>query len=339
MLFVDEAYQLNAARGGSFMSEAVDEIVGCLTHPDFQHRMVVVLAGYSQDMAQILDTNQGLASRFTESVSFPDFDAPAVRDLALLLLKKDDPTLKGIGQDRDELLALARQLVKTSKFSNGRDVVTWVDKARRVMARSLETGKKARQAVVTLQHLRTALSEHTNDRKLTAASYVDQDSVASMPVAEMTATATPVATRARVRNRVDAAVTEDEQESPAGEASPMALTENLFGAVDAKTIASLQAYMDEHGLASKDGVARLRADPDLIKQVKLKLVQDHGHSEREAAAQLEAWSSAQDDLEEQLKQLEEQKQSKTLLQIPIWACQVCGRANNPTLLATWPLRS
>ena len=35
VLFIDEAYQLDPARGGHYMTEAVDELVGALTEEEF----------------------------------------------------------------------------------------------------------------------------------------------------------------------------------------------------------------------------------------------------------------------------------------------------------------
>ena len=60
MLFIDEAYQLNPARGGSYMTEAVDELVKGLTSPEFQGRVLVVLAGYERDIDEMLAVNTGL---------------------------------------------------------------------------------------------------------------------------------------------------------------------------------------------------------------------------------------------------------------------------------------
>lgn len=40
------------------MSEAVDELVKCLTHADFQSKMVVILAGYESDIDDMLAVNQ-----------------------------------------------------------------------------------------------------------------------------------------------------------------------------------------------------------------------------------------------------------------------------------------
>jgi hypothetical protein len=60
VLFIDEAYQLNPARGWSFMTEAVDELVKGLTSQELQGRLVVILACYERDVEEMLEVNQGL---------------------------------------------------------------------------------------------------------------------------------------------------------------------------------------------------------------------------------------------------------------------------------------
>ncbi len=81
VLFVDEAYQLNPRQGGQFMQEVVDELVRCLTAEDFKEKLVVILAGYDQNMREMLAVNPGLKSRFPETIHFPDFSAQTVQTM------------------------------------------------------------------------------------------------------------------------------------------------------------------------------------------------------------------------------------------------------------------
>ena len=78
MLFIDEAYNL---RGGGtvFAKEAVDQLTYNLTLDAYKDRVVVVLAGYSEEMAEMMQSvNPGFASRFSQFVDFPDWDADDV---------------------------------------------------------------------------------------------------------------------------------------------------------------------------------------------------------------------------------------------------------------------
>ena len=67
VLFVDEAYRL---REGKFAEEAVGEFLDALTKERFQRKLVIILAGYEEDMAQLMQTNRGLRSRFATNVDF-----------------------------------------------------------------------------------------------------------------------------------------------------------------------------------------------------------------------------------------------------------------------------
>ena len=71
ILFIDEAYSL--ARGGDkdFGKEAID----CLVKGIEDHRgeVILILAGYQQEMEKFLDTNPGLRSRFPIHIDFPDY--------------------------------------------------------------------------------------------------------------------------------------------------------------------------------------------------------------------------------------------------------------------------
>ena len=88
MLFIDEAYRLYDPLGRSYMQEAVDEIVTLLTEERFRGKMVVVFAGYSGQMSELLDkVNPGLKSRVGDVVDFPDFTPELATEIALQQLQ------------------------------------------------------------------------------------------------------------------------------------------------------------------------------------------------------------------------------------------------------------
>ncbi|KNG51926.1 stage v sporulation protein k [Stemphylium lycopersici] len=85
VLFVDEAYRL--AEGG-FATEAMDELVDCLTKPKFAQKLVVILAGYDKDIDRLMSMNPGLTSRFPETVVFKHLEPETCLELLAKVLEK-----------------------------------------------------------------------------------------------------------------------------------------------------------------------------------------------------------------------------------------------------------
>ncbi|MFF0410525.1 right-handed parallel beta-helix repeat-containing protein [Kitasatospora sp. NPDC004745] len=74
VLFVDEAYTLtNQSRGTGpdFGQEAVETLMKLME--DHRDEIVVIVAGYSEQMDQFLASNPGMASRFSRTVEFPNY--------------------------------------------------------------------------------------------------------------------------------------------------------------------------------------------------------------------------------------------------------------------------
>ena len=86
VLFIDEAYGLG--KGGAFTDEAVDQLVGMLTLPEYVGgKTVVILAGYRDEMHRMLAHNVGLKSRFTETIAFDDWTPARCAELVVKSLR------------------------------------------------------------------------------------------------------------------------------------------------------------------------------------------------------------------------------------------------------------
>ena len=87
VLFIDEAYRLCE---GQFAHEAVNELVDSLTKPQFMGKVVVILAGYNDDINRLLRINPGLSSRFPEEVLFENMEPQECLELLRRELNKSN---------------------------------------------------------------------------------------------------------------------------------------------------------------------------------------------------------------------------------------------------------
>lgn len=84
LLFIDEAYALYQGRStDQYGQEAIDALVGCMTDPK-NLSTIVVMAGYPDRMATMLDRNPGLKRRLPNSYEIPPFDSET---LALIVMR------------------------------------------------------------------------------------------------------------------------------------------------------------------------------------------------------------------------------------------------------------
>lgn len=87
ILFIDEAYTLsNAAGGNDFGTEAIDMLVKLME--DYRDDLVVIVAGYTQEMENFLKSNTGLISRFNKFIDFPDYSDEELLDILFGMAKK-----------------------------------------------------------------------------------------------------------------------------------------------------------------------------------------------------------------------------------------------------------
>ena len=129
VLFIDEAYRLGEGR---FAQEAMDELVGLLTHERFRGKLIVILAGYDQEINNLLQVNTGLSSRFPEEILFNNIDPAKCLEILDRKLQKQNvqlPTLRDPSSPTyTQLVGLVDQLSGLPSWGNARDMETLAKK-------------------------------------------------------------------------------------------------------------------------------------------------------------------------------------------------------------------
>ena len=102
ILFIDEAYTLagTPGSGGDFGKEAIDTLLKFME--DHRDRIMVIVAGYPNEMRRFIDTNPGLAGRFTKTIDFPRYSADDLCEILRRMATKQHFTLPDgfAGQDQ-----------------------------------------------------------------------------------------------------------------------------------------------------------------------------------------------------------------------------------------------
>ncbi len=128
VLFIDEAYTLAPAEGGNdFGREAIETLLKRME--DWRERLVVVVAGYPDEMERFLDANPGLASRFGRRFVFDDFSPDELEAIFLRFCSEAGMKLTEGALGKLRVYLRAAWDIRDRSFGNGRFARNLFEKA------------------------------------------------------------------------------------------------------------------------------------------------------------------------------------------------------------------
>lgn len=151
VLFIDEAYSLAPHSENDFGREAIEIILKNME--DNRGHLAVIVAGYTDNMHNFLESNPGLKSRFDRTLTFPDYTPEELYQICLLMLSKEKLTPEKQAEEhiRKYLETVYQQRDKT--FGNARTVRKLVEQAikyQNLRMAGMEASQRTREMIETL---------------------------------------------------------------------------------------------------------------------------------------------------------------------------------------------
>ena len=137
ILFIDEAYTLVQGGANDYGNEAIATLLKRME--DDRDRLIVIVAGYPEEMNKFIDANPGLQSRFTRYIYFPDYTNAELADMFRLYARKSHYVLS---EEFDSHLVGAMAFLtkdRDKNFGNGRFARNLFEKAIEKQANRLTT--------------------------------------------------------------------------------------------------------------------------------------------------------------------------------------------------------
>lgn len=122
VLFIDEAYVLCE---GAYGAEAIATLIKEME--DNRDKFICILAGYTQDMDRLLDSNTGFKSRIKEYLNFPDYSIPEMQQIFITMANANNFVVSDEALKNLEIRLTKEKQLRS--FGNGRTVRNIFDEA------------------------------------------------------------------------------------------------------------------------------------------------------------------------------------------------------------------
>lgn len=149
VLFIDEAYSLVTNSSNDYGKEAIATLLKRME--DDRERLVVILAGYTQEMKEFIDSNPGLQSRFNRYIEFKDYSEEELLQIYLGNLKKYEYVITDGAIEKMKRVINKAIINKDHNFGNARWVRNIFEKTLEIQANRLATdGNISNESLTTI---------------------------------------------------------------------------------------------------------------------------------------------------------------------------------------------
>jgi rubrerythrin len=292
------------------------------------------MAGYTDDMERLMNTNAGLRRRFSNVITFRDFCADEVYQLLTIKLKEYNLVISD-SVDNNSVLALCNKLCKSPGFANGGDVETWSKKIDEQVSLSADSNRKT-CTMKDLEHsLNKILADHATSTRSAVRVAPDND----MSQATRTHVHTPVRVTTAMLTEADSGT--DQQSSADDDKADEELDEMkaksaaIFDDIDKDFI---NDYMDpvlrSKGVVTEDQMNDLITNGPLdssnVKQARDMIFTKTGKYITDGDLKpyydkVEAWRLAMIQAKRYKEECERKLRESFKKRVPIYVCGYCGR--------------
>ena len=151
VLFIDEAYTLiNKKDPNDNGQEAIDELLKYME--DYRDRLIVIVAGYANNMKDFVDANAGLASRFKRNILFEDYNDLELYQIFYKMCRDNNYMIANDASTPIKNACKKVIEITGNKYSNARDIRRFFESC--LQQQSLRLTKKENKTKLDLMMIK-----------------------------------------------------------------------------------------------------------------------------------------------------------------------------------------
>lgn len=147
VLFIDEAYAIAGQGSNDYGKEAIATLLKRME--DDRDKLVVIAAGYTEEMQTFINTNPGLKSRFNRYIEFPDYSPAELFEIFQSMCNKLDYRISGAAAIKLQQIFEKAYASRDKTFGNARFVRNIFEKTLELHANRIVTISKLDRSILT----------------------------------------------------------------------------------------------------------------------------------------------------------------------------------------------